>query len=430
MDKMLTRLKMHGIHFLRWSERYTKTDMVYLATNGFWLNLSSASITLLSFLLYIAFARFLPKDVYGTYQYLLSLAAIIGTITLSGMGTAVSQAVARGFDGTYRTSLIVQFKWALIPLTGSLAAALYYYLNGNMTLAGGLLIIGLALPITTTFNTYSALLIGKKDFRRIFLYNLFQNLPYYGCVILAAYFFKIALVLLLVNFGIQAIVLFLIHLRTVRVYPTTGPSDPEALSYGTHLSIMGIFTAIAGQLDSVLVFHYLGAVDLAIYSFATAIPDRATNFFRVFSITALPKFSEKSDQEIRSSIGPKLLQLALVALVGAAIYIVLAPTFFRLVFPQYVEAVPFSALYALSMISAVGAVALSALTAQKLTKDLYAFNIGAPILQFGLQWIGITIWGLWGLVAMKTISTILTSAFAAGLYLRNRAPRSSTPSSA
>ncbi len=403
---------------LRWSERFTGTDMVYLATGGFWVNLGSLTGTLFSFVLYVAFAHAVPKEVYGTYQYLLSIAALVGSLTMTGMSTAVAQAVARGYDRTYEASLPVQFRWALVPLVGACLGALYYYVNGNASLALGLLLIGLSLPITTTFNTYSALLSGKKDFRRMFWYNFALNVPYYGLLIATAFLFKNALALLAVSLGVQAVMLALLHWRTKRTYPAHGPTDESALRYGTHLSVMGVLSAVANQLDNVLVFHFLGPVDLAIYAFATAIPDRAASFLRFFSITALPKFAEKTDIEIRATIGPKLIKLAAFALLGAIVYMGIAPFFFALVFPHYSASVPFSALYALSMLGVVAPVALAALTAQKHTRELYIYNSVTPVLQLMLQYGGIVAWGLWGLVAAKTASTVLTSIIATVLYLR------------
>ncbi len=406
------------ILFLRWTERFTRTDMVYLAKSGLWTNLASLAITLMSFVLYVAFAHFLPKEIYGTYQYLLSVAAIIGTFTLTGVNTAIVQSVARGHEGTLRASIRPQLLWALIPSAASIIGAGYYTLHGNMLLAGGFLLIGIFTPLTSTFNSYSSYLLGKKDFRRVFLYNLSLNLPYYVGLIIASYFFKSAIVLLGVNLAINGIGLFVLYRFTLHTQNPNNDVDESALTYGKHLSLMGVFSAIAGQIDNVLVFHFLGPIDLAVYTFATAIPDRAANFLKFFSSSALPKFSEKTDREVVSTLGPKLLKLTALAFVGFLIYIVAAPLFFRIFFPQYADSVPYSALYALSMVGIAGGVALSALIGLRRTKDLYVYNIVSPILQLILQVCGILLYGLWGLVLAKTISVLASSTMLALLALR------------
>ena len=148
--------------FLRWSERYTKTDMVYLFTTGVWGNLGAFSVSFFSFILYIAFAHFLSKETYGTYQYLLSLAGIVGNFTLTGMNTAVTQAIARGYEGVFYKAMRLQYKWNIVPTLGTWAFSAYYLWHGNMTLGFGLFMIGLFTPLLNTFNTFSAILGGKK----------------------------------------------------------------------------------------------------------------------------------------------------------------------------------------------------------------------------------------------------------------------------
>jgi len=69
---MIERAKILTYKILRYSERYTQTDMVYFASGGFWLLLGQFISTISAFLLLIAFANFLPKEVFGTYQYILA----------------------------------------------------------------------------------------------------------------------------------------------------------------------------------------------------------------------------------------------------------------------------------------------------------------------------------------------------------------------
>src|SRR3990167_10664736 len=82
--------------FLRWSERYTKTDMVYLASGGFWLVLGQIIFALSAFILAVAFANLVPQATYGTYKNLTSMAAMFAIFSLPGMAVAVTRASAQG----------------------------------------------------------------------------------------------------------------------------------------------------------------------------------------------------------------------------------------------------------------------------------------------------------------------------------------------
>src|SRR3989338_1976898 len=132
--------------FLRWSERYTKTDMVYLASGGFWLTLGQIISSAATFGLAIAFANLLPKETYGTYKFILSIAGILSVLTLPGMMTALTQAVARGFEGSVIPALKLRVRWGMLAGLGNLVVATYYYFNGNTKLTISFLIVAAFLP--------------------------------------------------------------------------------------------------------------------------------------------------------------------------------------------------------------------------------------------------------------------------------------------
>src|SRR3989344_4903049 len=125
--------KRHKLYtVLRGLEKYTKADMVYLAKGGFWITFGQSFSTLLSLVLIIAFANLLPKETYGTYRYILSLASIFNVFTLTGMNSAVARAVAIGHEGALRTSVKYQLKWNLLMLVAFFTLGGYYLANGDI----------------------------------------------------------------------------------------------------------------------------------------------------------------------------------------------------------------------------------------------------------------------------------------------------------
>jgi O-antigen/teichoic acid export membrane protein len=391
--------------------------MVYLFRSGFWGNLGSFSVSLFSFVLYVAFAHFLSKEVYGTYQYLLAIAGIVGTFTLTGMNTAVTQALSRGYDGVFAKAMRLQYRWNIIPALGAWGFAAYYFFHGNHELGIGLFLIGIFTPLLNTLNTYSAIIGAKKDFRRAFLYNFFSNIPYYTAVIFVAFYYNAPLPLLAANLVSQVIAASIAYKAILRVYPPNNQDDPEALKYGKHLTVMGALGGIIAQLDSVFVFHFLGAADLALYSFATAIPERLANFFKFIPNAAMPKFAVKTHDEIRQSIFQKTGIGILAGAVIALVYIALAHLFFAIFFPTYMDAVPYSQLYALVIVAAIGSVFPIALTAKRRIKSLYIFSIATPVIQLVLQFVGVFYFGLWGLIVAKIIFWFVFGALALFLLL-------------
>jgi O-antigen/teichoic acid export membrane protein len=408
-------LKDRTVSLLRWSEKYTKTDMVYLAQSNFWLQAISIFVSFASFLLYIVFGHVLSKEVYGTYQYLLSIGAIVGAFTLTGMSTAVTRAVARGYEGTFRESIRVQLLWSIIPLLGSWAFGGYYLLHANATLGWGLVLIGIFVPFNSTFNTYGAYLLAKKDFRRAFLYNLFNNAPYYISVALIAVSLPVALALLAANLISQAIGFFIAYKKTLAVYQPNENRDPEAMSYGKQLSFINALTTVIAQVDSILVFHFLGAAELALYSFSTAIPDRL-GIFKNIAAAAFPKFANKTHEDIRTSLIHKLLLSIVVALGIALLYDIFAHSFFLLFFPLYLSAVPYTQAYAFIIAATFGSLFTTALTAHSRVKALYIYNILAPLFLLACEIVGILLGGLWGLIIARVVGAFFSSLLTLGLF--------------
>lgn len=390
--------------------------MVYLATSGFWSNMGTLFVSACSLALYYIFAQYLSKETYGTYQYLLSVSAVVGAFTLTGMNAAVTRAVALGHEGALRQSIRMQLKWNAVPLIGSWACAAYYLAHQNMILGWGLVLIGLLVPFNNTFNTYGAFIGGKKDFRRGFLLSLWWNVPYYLAVGLAAIFYKTALILLVVNLVAQAIGLVIAYRATLRTYRPNDTEDPDIVRYAGHLSAMGLMGAVAGQLDNILTFHFLGAANLAIYSFATAVPDRIGALFKFIPSAAFPKLAERPPHEVRATLGRRLALGTLASLALALSYILVAHPLYSIVFPTYVSSVSYSQWYALALVTLMSGVVTNALTAAGNVRALYLFTTIKPVVSTLLQVGGILLFGLWGLIAARVMTDFFGFALGAWLY--------------
>lgn len=395
---------------IRFFERVTRTDLSYVLRSGFWGNLGTLSVTLFSLLLYLVFARELSKETFGTYQYLLSLGALLGALTFTGMNTAVIRAVARGNDGTYLRAVRFQLGFTWVPIIASVLGSAYYASQGNNVLALGLLIVGIGTPLINAWNTYAAFLVGKKDFKRLFFYNFSMNVPFYALLIGAAFLTDSPVVLILINISVQAIGYYLAYRKTQEVYDISNIEERGTLSDGAHLSVMGALATVAAQVDQVLAFHFLGAAGLAVYAFATAIPERLGGLFKFLPHAALSKFATRTPDDVRANLTRRILLSLPLLLVSAGVYAFLAPVIFSVLFPAYMDAVPYSQLYAFSIGSVLTQVLLSALQAHARIQRLYIATTISPILQCVLQLIGVITFGLLGLIIGRLLG-LLASFF-------------------
>lgn len=417
---MFQLLKSHIYTLLRQSEKYTQTDMVYVAKNSFWVNANTVILTLGSFLLSILFARFVSKDVYGIYQFILSIGMILGAFSLTGMNAAITHASARGFDGILRTSVWVQLKFSIIPFVIGTGISLYYLIQGNTLLSAGVLITALLLPITNSCSAWSAYLAGKKAFKLSFLYNQISNILYYGGIIISIIFFPQALTLVLATLTANFLAHLITYVHVSKTYVSNTENDPQALDYGKKLSVSNILPIIALHADNLIVFHLLGAQNLAIYAFASNIPERFMSFLRPLSTIALPKLAQKSSNDIKESVLNKIGKFFVLATLWGLVYIAIAPLAYKLLFPQYIDSLPYSMLYVVfSIISTVVTLPITALFASQSNK-IFQFNIINPLVNILCIFVGGYVYGIWGVIIGRIIGNSISLVLST--YLTQQEP--------
>ncbi len=418
---LATHMKKRLISLLRWSEQYTKTDMVYMASGAFWSNFNVAIVTLLTFFASVLFARYLTKEAYGMYQYVLSIASLIGATTLTGMNAAVARAVARGHEGEVKHSVRYQLMAGVVPAALGIAVSIWYFVHNNQGLGIAFLSIAIFLPLSNAFNTWVAYLGGKKLFRIGSYYGLSNYVASYVPVILAIFFARNFLWVVFANYFFAFVFNFITYRLVMRNLPPNDERDPETIPFGAHMSLMGVFGVFAGQLDSLLVFHFVGSAALAVYSFATVIPERAIGLLKFIPGISMPKLAERSEAEVRQIMAKKLWVFIAIIAVAAICYAVLAPWVFHTFFPAYSSSILFTQVYALSFFSLATTMVQTALTSQKKTKELYIVSFVMPAFRIALLSVFMFYWGIWGLVWAQISLNFIGLAVQLGLLWKKPA---------
>ncbi len=414
MDKLKQRV--HGL--LRKTEKHTKTDMVYVVSSAAWLTIARGIGAAAGFISTLVLAAVLAKEDFGTYKFALSLFGIITAFSLTGINTAVAQSVARSFEGMVRAGYALAMRWSIPMVLIALGMSGYYFVQENTLLALALLVIAITAPFIQNGSIYDAFFQGKKDFRmQAILSSINVAIPVFAAL-LAAIVFKDALGVIVTYFVSSALAAFLSYRFTLYAYKPNDKLDPESISYSKHLSVMGILGAISVQADRVLIFHQLGAVALAGYALALAAPQQLRFGSKILAALSLPKFAEGDPVLIRASLPRKAFIVFCVSLLIALGYIVVAPFFFALFFPQYIDVVPYSQMFALVILFFPSTLYQQYLTARMEKKKLYLLQTLVPGIKLVLLVVLIPFYGIWG--ALFSILGMEVFRLALLLYLFKR----------
>lgn len=404
MDTIKTKI----YSLLRRSERIFKTDMVYLVKNGSWSGFAQIASTLLAFALSLFFANVVPKDVYGNYKFIIAATGILGAVSLSGLGTVVTQGVAQGNEGVLKDAIRTSLRWGILIIVIAIGSAVYYFLHGNMVLGVSLLIAGFSLPFINAYSLFGNFQGGKKDFKGYALYSTAGQAFTTILLIISAIVTKNILAIVAVYFLSSLIADIISYVRVLSVFKVNDSKDHSLIPYSKHISVMNLFGTIANSLDKLLVFHYLGAAELAIYSFAQAIPEQIRGGFKSLFGIAFPKYASLSPDEVRSSIKAKIYRLTFIAALFSLVYILAAPFIFKLLFPKYLQSVIYSQIYMLGIIAFPG-ISLFATYFQlkKDTRTLYKLNVIGNITTMIFTFIFIYNFGLKGAVIENGVSWLV-----------------------
>lgn len=406
---MIKRLQSRFIQLLRWSEKHTKTDMLYLASGGFWLTASNVLGAITSFATSIAFANWLPQGTYGVFRYVISVLPILTIPTLVGIDIALTRAVAQGKESTLYPALSLKMKWGVFGSIGTLALALYYYIQGDMRLMFLFLIAACAIPFMEPFNLFVSFLTGQGKFMlRTYYGTIARVVP--TIVLIAIVFFTDNIFILVGGYFLSysLIRLVVLHYSTKNV-PKNGETDLAALGFGKHLSLMSILTTVSVSLDSILIFHFGGAAVLAGYYLAMVPFKQVWNAFSSITTLALPKFSLHNAESLLRTLPQKVWRLYGLVLVIVIVYVIAAPLCFSLLYPQYISYVYLSDFFMLQLLFYPANVFYTALTAQAEKKKLYALSITNATGRIVLLLILTPLYGLWGAAAAVMINGLLIS---------------------
>lgn len=398
---------------LRLTERYTKTDMVYLASGGFWLFLGYGTQMVIGVLLSVAFANLLPKEAFGTYQFVISGIAILGIFTLTGMGTAVMRAGANGSSGALRYGVRTQLLWSVGTVCMGIAVSAYYFLQGNTLLASSFLVASLLQPLITGFSLYKWYLQGRGLFRESVIAELLQRVAPFALILLALTVTDNPFVIIATYFGAHALSVAVTYVIVIRRHKLTVGKNETFTTYSKHLSVMESLSELASALDKVLIWVFIGAAPLAGYVLAQMPVLHMQNIFGLVRSLAFPKLTQRTFPELQRILPRKMFLYALVVALAVGLYILIAPFLFGLLFPLYPEAVIYSQALALMVLFIPRALIGQAFAAHEKTRELYISNISTPLVRIVLLLCLLPSIGVWGAI----IALIVTEVYGTLLQL-------------
>jgi len=390
-------------------EKYADADILYFIKGGFWLTLGKAIVFLISLATMWFFANFASKEIYGGYKYFLSATTILSIFSLPGISTALVRAVAKGKEKMLIRCTKESLIFGFLVFLSCLAVSFWYFFHKNNVLGFSFLIAGFLLPLMSAFSISLSFWEGKNRFDKSSQYLIWLNLASTVFVILAIFFTKNLIWIILSYFLPRTIVSFFIF-KLSRKSISNQEEDQETINYGRHLTIIQGLGIFSGEIDKIILWQFLGPIPLALYSFAQIPIIRIQELVPISSV-ALPKLSQKSLTEVKENVFSKFTKLFLFSIPFSLFYILASPFLFKILFPTYLDSVIYSQVLAIVLVLLPFSLLTTSLVAEMKKKELYTLQIIVPSVKIILFLILIPRFGAWGAIASLIFSQFFESIF-------------------
>jgi len=302
--------------------------------------------------------------------------------------------------------IYARIRWGLIGGFISLGFAGYYFLQDNIVLTLGFLIAGIFLPFMDSISIFGSIFSGRKEFRLNSIYGssllILRTMGMIAVIFLTQHIGWIILAYFLLNTLSRLALLVILFV----FYPPNTEKDPSSISYGKHLSLMNILGAFAVQADKIIMWHLLGPVALATYSFALSPIAQIQSWFKSIETLAFPKLASSDSEVLKKTLPRKIIRLFFFVVPVVVLYITLAPWLYKIFLPQYINSVLYSQALALILLFLPQKLLASAITAKADKKALYIITTATPIVRIAGISIFVFFFGIWGVV----IGTLLPYA--------------------
>jgi O-antigen/teichoic acid export membrane protein len=395
-----------------------KIDLKYILRGGSLLGSTQLTSAAISFLLTLAFANFLPQDIFGTYKYILATYALLAILSLPGVDTAVIETTARGYHGAFMHSVWTKFRWGFLGTLASFAYAGYHFYNGAPQLGWVFILVGFFMPFMEALSTYASFLNGDKKYE-FWAVSEFLNQIISSLAIFITIYFTDNIYTLVTAYFVSYIVVktgLVIYIKNK--YIMNDKLDPTYLDYGKQLTWFQIVTRGVASVDSLVLFHFMGPVQVAVFSIANAIPMRVQSIFKMTGTLAFPKYANVDEKTLARTLPKKMLLFGGLIFIVCLAYVAIIPFFFKFFFPKYLESTSYTQLLIFYNLSAITYPFSSYLAAHRRVKENYWIAITSFIVKVITLVVFVPMYGVWGAVISILASSWSNIIFAFVLLKR------------
>jgi O-antigen/teichoic acid export membrane protein len=333
-------------------------------------------------------ARFFNKDIYGEYQFILSVVGMLSLFGLAGMSNAVTRAWARGDAFSQRKITMHHLGVCLIGSLILFACIPFLQYYNRQDLWPLFAVAGALFPLSPlAMARFGGFTIGKARFDIALKVSIVWSVLLIIATLAILFLHQSALLMFAAATAIPSLV-YLYYSRGVHPPAAKNGEDNTnaIIAYAWRITFATLPLDLVWYLDKLLVSQLFGLNQLATFTVALLIPEQVRLFAKQFLPVSFAKQARGADSwERRKKLTRIVLFGTFIFAIGVAAYIILSPWLMPLLFPQYDahELSVLTGIASLALLTMPGMLYSQYLEAQGMLREIRIANWGAAVI-FGL----------------------------------------------
>ena len=342
----------------------------------------------------------------GGYAYVMALVGIGMIAGMPGLQNAIAGAAARNEKEGCRAALRASF---LSSLAGSallaLSAALPVETGPDARTA--ILIAAACLPFYGASQWYYGWRIGKEDIRgatRLWAAGTAGTVAAQAAALLwAPSVSALTAASLLPHILIEGWASKKLYDRLPK---RNSGEKASPMRFGVAITAADALASLAFYADTLVMTWHGNMAAVATYAFAKLIPENAKEAVKNAGLASFNAMATATPEELVARFPKFSMNVIWCLFGGVCAYMLAAPGIFRIFFPKYMEAVPYSQVLALSAMGFGNHPAYKLFQARKYTEGIIRLQAASAGMQITAAIMLIPAYGIWGAVIGRTISRI------------------------
>ncbi|MCZ7585337.1 MAG: oligosaccharide flippase family protein [Deltaproteobacteria bacterium] len=384
--------------------RLLNMDFDYVAHGGAYLAVDHAVNVGTSIITTVVLTNVLPKELYGSYAYLIGIFLLVLPLTLPGMSSAMIRSVSRGKEGTYRQGTRLRVLGGIAGTVSLAGVAAVFVGTDRSEQAFVLVALCVLYPLAFAADDYKTFFHARREFKTYAVVNGLVNVTVAGSTVAAALTVPRLLPVLGANIGARAlcnaVAFFVADRRRVNA-----DADGDFARDGRNLSFVAAVNNISFTIDQVLVGSLFTMEIMASYALATRLSEPFRFLGVLINRLAWPKAVKMRGSDAAGKFTSKFYLLVLGAAALTLLSFAVIPPVMRWLFPMYTDAVGLSLLMIVSALVSVLVTYLETyfISQDHLQRFYYFASTARPTATIVLMYPFIHWWGFVGAVYARLV---------------------------